>query len=70
MFNWLLNKLRGNFTIEWPSDEEWSCKRKVWYRTRLTAEKAYIEMRKRGTLDHEVEAYKCRYCGRWHLGGI
>jgi hypothetical protein len=55
------------FSISIPSDKDVSCTDKVKYGHRETAEKAVVKMEKKGS--KPLEAYKCRHCEGWHIGG-
>lgn len=66
----LIQKLANiSLSFEFPGASESTCKRKVWYRSQEKAERVREKMCANGTLDHEVEAYRCSHCDRWHLGG-
>ncbi len=54
-----------SLSFEFPSDEHMSCVNKVKYGHKETAAKRMME---KGSKD--LEAYKCRYCDGWHIGGV
>jgi hypothetical protein len=54
-------------SISIPTDKDVSCTGKVKYGHRRTAEKVVVKMEKKGS--KPLEAYKCRYCESWHIGG-
>lgn len=57
-----------SISIEWPSEEERSCLGKVKYGHKETAEKAVLAMMNKGS--KPLEAYPCKYCSGWHIGGV
>lgn len=44
-----------------------NCVRKV-QRTQNDAERYAVELRTRGDEHSNIKAYKCRECGKWHVG--
>ena len=43
-------------------------KEKKPYNTKTTANKALKRMTRNGCATAMLSAYKCEYCGKWHLG--
>lgn len=67
MLKKLLKFIGVEYELEFFDDSAWSCKRKVRYGHKETAERAVTAMKIKGS--KYLEAYKCRYCGGWHIGG-
>jgi len=59
-FRWLMVELNTD------ADEQHSCKRKVRYGHRESAEKAALKMEEK--LGRRMDAYPCDYCDGWHVG--
>lgn len=48
--------------------EESACGQKVKYDTKADARRVRKRMFGRGHVDGKLNAYRCQFCGWWHLG--